>query len=75
MTHSKLILMAGIIMVLAFSVEAEAQTGVVSLALGAAHTCIVTSDGGVKCWGQGSLGQLGDGTTMFRITPVDVIGL
>jgi alpha-tubulin suppressor-like RCC1 family protein len=37
------------------------------------HQCLVTSAGAVKCWGNNSIGQLGDGTSTNRATPVTVI--
>jgi alpha-tubulin suppressor-like RCC1 family protein len=39
------------------------------------HTCVVTADGKVWCWGSNTHGQLGDGTTTDRADPVKVEGL
>jgi hypothetical protein len=40
---------------------------------GSSHTCGIATDDRVYCWGQNTLGQLGDNTTTTRTTPVAVL--
>jgi alpha-tubulin suppressor-like RCC1 family protein len=48
---------------------------VTAITAGSDHTCAVTSDRTVKCWGANSAGQVGDGTTSPRLTPTPVVAL
>ncbi|WP_316529663.1 RCC1 domain-containing protein [Kitasatospora brasiliensis] len=50
--------------------------GVTRITAGCNHSLAVTdTDHRLKAWGQNTSGQLGDGTTVFRTTPVTVPGL
>jgi alpha-tubulin suppressor-like RCC1 family protein len=45
-----------------------------AIALGVLHTCAALRDSGaVRCWGDNNVGQLGDGSTTARHTPVEVL--
>jgi len=46
---------------------------VVDVAAGYSHTCALTTEGRVFCWGQNNQGQLGDGTQTMRAAPVEVV--
>lgn len=48
-------------------------SSVAAIGLNNNHTCAVTADSGLKCWGLNTNGQLGDGSTTQRLTPVDVL--
>lgn len=48
---------------------------VVEVAAGSAHTCARTSTGAIQCWGDNSVGQLGDDQAGASPVPVDTVGL
>ncbi len=55
----------------------SASEGIVSspnkISAGLNHTCMVTDDAKVVCWGDNGIGQLGDGSTVNKNYPVPVI--
>ena len=52
-----------------FTVGASPSNGARLVAVGWDHVCAATGSA-VKCWGSNSSGQLGDGTTVNRTTPL-----
>ncbi|MGE5373601.1 MAG: RCC1 domain-containing protein [Bacteroidota bacterium] len=46
-----------------------------AITAGIAHTCAITPEGGVQCWGNNDYGQLGDGTNKGSNVPVNVLGI
>ena len=46
-----------------------------AMAAGGSFTCALTTAHAVKCWGNNSFGQVGDGTFTGRTSPVPVLGL
>jgi alpha-tubulin suppressor-like RCC1 family protein len=45
------------------------------LATGADHTCAADNNGRLRCWGRNDNGELGDGTSQDRASPVAVTGI
>ncbi|MFN8489079.1 MAG: hypothetical protein U0350_15940 [Caldilineaceae bacterium] len=43
------------------------------IAAGAYHTCALTASGGVKCWGYGGNGQVGDGNSSTYYAPLTIL--
>jgi alpha-tubulin suppressor-like RCC1 family protein len=58
-----------------FTFDLSELTGEVQqIVAGADFNCVLTTEGGVKCWGDNYFGQLGDGTFLSN-NPVDAMGL
>ncbi|OYW83945.1 hypothetical protein B7Z17_04860, partial [Candidatus Saccharibacteria bacterium 32-49-10] len=48
------------------------RLGLLQIAAGANHTCAIASDNQAYCWGDNSVGQLGNNSTTDSLTPVAV---
>lgn len=61
------------------SIEPDAADAAVHfpplLALGQSHSCAELPNGSVRCWGNNSVGQLGNGTLTEHHRPVDVVDI
>jgi alpha-tubulin suppressor-like RCC1 family protein len=51
----------------------ELDQAVVGLTTGYSHTCAIMNDASIKCWGDNQYGQLGNGTTVNGVIPLDVL--
>jgi alpha-tubulin suppressor-like RCC1 family protein len=51
------------------------QANVTAISCGDFHNCALNSSGNVLCWGYNAQGQLGDGSTTNRASPVPVLNL
>jgi alpha-tubulin suppressor-like RCC1 family protein len=58
----------------AVSLGLSAGVRVVSIAAGDSHTCVLLSNGTVKCWGFGGNGRLGSGDELSRGDEADEMG-
>jgi hypothetical protein len=47
-------------------------TGATQISTGWRHACALLASGALRCWGQNTFGQVGDGTTTARPSPVAV---
>ena len=61
--------------VVASGTDSTALSGIVQISQSSAsnHTCALTEEGGVVCWGKNNYGQLGDGSTANKNYPVAVV--
>jgi alpha-tubulin suppressor-like RCC1 family protein len=53
-------------------VSVNGLSNVTKLSLGHLHSCALLNNGQVKCWGNNSVGILGDGTNIYKNTIVNV---
>ncbi len=56
-----------------YAAEVPGLSTVTAIAAGAFHSLALRSDGSVWAWGWNDTGQLGDGTTTTRLSPVQVL--
>jgi alpha-tubulin suppressor-like RCC1 family protein len=71
--HPRLFVLLGMAFVAQIGV-ASAAPAFMTVSAGAFHTCALTNAGAAYCWGANGNGELGDGTTIDRLTATRVAG-
>ena len=66
------VLVASFVSLSSVPVLASGDTGA-TVSAGSKHTMVIKTDGSLWAWGKNSNGELGDGTTENRVTPVKVM--
>jgi alpha-tubulin suppressor-like RCC1 family protein len=56
-------------------IQVPGVNDVVAVSAAFVHTCAVTADGAIWCWGYNHWGSLGDSTNRDSFTPVQVVGV
>ena len=69
------VVIAALVVLLGAGAAAPRDVNAVSVAAGDYHSCALTVTSEVKCWGDNTSGELGDGTSIQRSTPVPVAGM
>ena len=59
---------------LTVTVSASGISDIASVDAGGSHSCALRASGVAYCWGDNSVGELGDGTTTNRLVPTPVAG-
>jgi hypothetical protein len=54
--------------------QVEGAVNIAAIACGAFHNLALVADGSVLSWGTNDYGQLGNGSTIYSTTPVEVRG-
>jgi alpha-tubulin suppressor-like RCC1 family protein len=61
-----------VFVVLLWCLQVPGAVNIASIACGAFHNMALVADGRVLAWGTNDYGQLGNGSTIYSTTPVEV---